>query len=169
MNQGQTVPDPQLINMWSLNFVKPKLFFKNIGRYAATSTYIHVWIPFNFSQILDRQQTIKNTYSKPLAKHEEQFRSIAKSTTDVSLMTIAASIKDFKAFPQMTEISAPGRPKHYIALGLSIAVMTMSSFNAYRITQLNSEITTLKLKIDLLMDISHLRDAHLHHLEDQID
>jgi len=155
--------------MWSLNFAKPKLFFKNIGRYAATSTYIHVWIPFNFSQILDRQQTIKNTYSKLLAKHKEQFRSIAKSTTDVSLMTIAASIKDFKAFPQMTEISAPGRPKHYIALGLSIAVMTMSSFNAYRITQLNSEITTLKLKIDLLVDISHLRDAHLHHLEDQID
>jgi hypothetical protein len=31
-------PDPDLINSKSLNFAKPKLFFKNIGRYAATST-----------------------------------------------------------------------------------------------------------------------------------
>jgi hypothetical protein len=55
MSHGQLLPDPypELINVKSLDFAKPKLFFKNIGRYAATSTYIHVLIPFNFSQILD--------------------------------------------------------------------------------------------------------------------
>jgi hypothetical protein len=44
MSQGQSLQDtdPELINEKNLYFEKPKLFFKNIGRYAATSTYIHV-------------------------------------------------------------------------------------------------------------------------------
>jgi hypothetical protein len=44
MSQGKSLPnpDPELINAKRINFAKPKLFFKNIGRYAATSTYIHV-------------------------------------------------------------------------------------------------------------------------------
>jgi hypothetical protein len=38
MSQGQQLPDPdpELINAKSLDFAKPKLFFKNIGHYAAT-------------------------------------------------------------------------------------------------------------------------------------
>ncbi len=60
MSHGQQLPDldPELINIKSLDFAKPKIFFKNIGRYAATSTYIHVRIPFNFPQILDTKNTI---------------------------------------------------------------------------------------------------------------
>jgi hypothetical protein len=43
MSHSQTVldPNPELINMRSLNFAKPKLFFKNIGHYTATYLYIH--------------------------------------------------------------------------------------------------------------------------------
>ncbi len=49
-----------------------------------------------------------------------------------------------KALPQKTEISTPGRPKRFIAIGISIAAMAMSTFNTVRITQLNEEISTLK-------------------------
>jgi hypothetical protein len=44
MTSGMTVPDPdpELINAQNFDFAKPKLFFKNIGKYAATSTYIQV-------------------------------------------------------------------------------------------------------------------------------
>jgi len=108
-------PDPELINAKSLDFAKPKLFFKNIGRYAATSTYIHVRIPFNSSQILDTKTTIEQQYQVLLDKHKDPFKTIAKTTTDVSLMTISASIEDFqdviKALPQTTKIDLPGRPK----------------------------------------------------------
>jgi hypothetical protein len=54
MSSGLTVPDPdpELMNVQNFNFAKPKLFFKNIGRYAATSTYIHVRIPFNFTTVI---------------------------------------------------------------------------------------------------------------------
>ncbi len=54
MREGQTVLDldPELINIRSLDFVKLKLFFKNIGHYAATSTYVNVRVSFNFGQVL---------------------------------------------------------------------------------------------------------------------
>ncbi len=173
MSQGQQLPDPdpELINMKSLDFAKPKLFFKNIGRYAATSTYIDVRIPFNFSQILDTRSTIKQHYNVLLNKHEEPFKTIAKTTTDVSLITISASIEDFqdviKALPQTTEVDMLIRPKRFVAIGIAIAAMALSSFNAYRITELNNEISALKSKMDLLVDISHLHEAHLHHLEEK--
>jgi hypothetical protein len=146
-------------------------FFKNIGRYVATSTYIHVRIPFNFSQILDTRSTIEQHYNVLLDKHEEPFKTIAKTTLDVSLITISASIKDFqdviKALPQTTEIDMPGQPKRFVAIGIAIAAMALSSFHAYRITELNNEISALKSKTDLLVDVSHLQEAHLHHLEEK--
>jgi hypothetical protein len=175
MSQGQQLPDPEpeLINAKSLDFAKPKLFFKNIGRYAATSTYIHVRIPFNFSKILDTKITIEQQYQVLLDKHEDPFKTIAKTTTDVSLLTISGSIEDFqdviKALPQTTEIDLPGRPKRFIALGIAIAAAALSSYNAYKITELNNEISALKSKTDLLVDVSHLHEDHLHHLEDKTD
>jgi hypothetical protein len=42
MSQGQSLPDPDLELINGKSLAKPKLFFKNIGRYVATSTYIHV-------------------------------------------------------------------------------------------------------------------------------
>ncbi len=77
--------------------------------------YIHVRIPFNFTQILDTKNTIEQNYNLLLEKHEDPFKTIAKTTTDVSLLTICAPIEDFhdiiKALPQTTKISALGRPK----------------------------------------------------------
>jgi hypothetical protein len=51
-------PGPELINAQNFDFVKPKLFFKNIGHYAATSTYIHAQIPFNFSTVFNTKAQI---------------------------------------------------------------------------------------------------------------
>jgi len=127
----------------------------------------------DFTQILDTKKTIEQHYNKLLGKHEEPFKTIAKTTTDVSLLTISASIDDFqdviKALPQSTEITIPVRPKRFVAIGLAIAAMAMSSFNAYRITEHNSEISALKSKKDLLVDVSHLHEAYLHHLKEKMD
>jgi hypothetical protein len=46
--------------------------------------------------------------------------------------------------------------------------MAMSTFNTVRITQLN-EINTLKEKTDLILDVVHLHERHLHHLEEKLD
>jgi hypothetical protein len=114
MSSGSIVPDPypELMNVDNFDFAKPKLFFKNIGRYAATSTYIHIRIPFNFTMLFDTKQAIAEVYSKLLVQHDEPFKSITKSITDVSLAITEGSLEDFhdiiKALPQKSEISMPG-------------------------------------------------------------
>jgi hypothetical protein len=131
MTSGSNIPDldPELINAQSLDFGKPKLFYKNIGHYAATSTYIHVPIPFNFTTVFNTKAQIAEVYHKLLDKHEEPFKSIMKSVTKVSLATIESSLEDFrdiiKALPQKSEISSPGQPKCFIAISISIAAMAM--------------------------------------------
>jgi len=134
------------MNTQNFNFAKPKLFFKHIGKYAATSTYIHVRIPFNFTMVF--KQAIAGVYEQLLNKHEQPFKSITKSVTDFSLAITEGSLEDFRdsieALPHKTEISMPGRPKQFIAIGISIAPMAMSTFNTIRIKQLNDEISTLE-------------------------
>jgi hypothetical protein len=175
MSSGSTVPDldPELLNAQNFNFAKPKLFFKNIGRYAATSTYIHVRIPFNFTTVFNTKLAISEIYNQLHERHEVPFRSITKSVTDVSLAIIEGSLEDFrdiiKALPQKSVISMPGRPKRYIAFGISITAMAMSTFNTVRITQLNNKINTLKEKTDLILDVVHLHEKHLHHLDEKLD
>jgi hypothetical protein len=170
MSSGSTVPDPgpELINAQNFNFAEPKLFFKNVRKYEATSTYIHVRIPFNFTTVFNMKQAIARVYEQLLDKHEQPFKSITKSVTDISLAIIEGSLEDFcdiiKVLPHKTEISMPGRPKQFIAIGISIAAMAMSTFNTIRITQLNEEISTLKEKTDLILDVVHFHEKHLHHV-----
>jgi hypothetical protein len=173
MTSGMTVPDPdpELINAQNFDFAKPKLFFKNIGKYAATSTYIHVRIPFNFTTVFNTKTAIAGVYDQLLAQHNEPFKSITKSVTDVSLSIIEGSLEEFcdiiKGLPQKT--STPGRPKRFIAIGISIVAMAMSTFNTVRITQLNEEISTLKEKMALILDVVHLHEKHLHHIKEKLE
>jgi hypothetical protein len=77
---GSTVPDPdpELMNAQNFDFAKPKLFFKNIGHYAATSTYILVRIPFNFTPVFNTKTAIAEVYDKLLDQHKEPIKSITK-------------------------------------------------------------------------------------------
>jgi hypothetical protein len=45
----------------------------------------------------------------------------------------------------------------------------MSTFNTVRFTQLNEEISTLKEKTDLILDVVHLHEKHLHHVEEKLE
>jgi hypothetical protein len=47
--------------------------------------------------------------------------------------------------------------------------MAMSTFNTVRITQLNEEISTLKEKTDLILDVVHPHEKHLHHIEEKLE
>jgi hypothetical protein len=110
MTSGITVLDPdlELINAQNFDFAKPKLFFKNIGKYAATSMYIDVRIPFNFTTAFNTKQAIAGVYNQFLEQHEEPFKSITKSVTDFSLAIIEGSLEDFrdiiKVLPQKMDV-----------------------------------------------------------------
>jgi hypothetical protein len=92
MTTGSNVPDldPKLINPQSLDFAK------NIGRYVATSMYIHVRIPFIFTTVFNTKTLIAEVYNKLLDQHEEPFKAITKSVTDVSLATVEGTLEDFR-------------------------------------------------------------------------
>jgi hypothetical protein len=83
-------------------------------------------------------------------------------------MMIEASLEDFcdiiKALPPSTQISMPRYPKHFIAQGISIIAMAIASFNTFSITHLDAEITSLKGRTYLLMEVLHIHKAHIHHL-----
>ncbi len=114
MNSASSVLDldPEPINMRSLDFAKPKLFFHPISHYTATSTMLHVRIRFNFTQVFKTKENIANTYKQVQDKHKEPLRAIIKSLTNTSLDTIETSLEDFreiiKALPQTVEISMLG-------------------------------------------------------------
>jgi hypothetical protein len=97
MTNRSNIPDldPELVNVQNFDFAKPKLFFKNIGLDAATSTYIHIRIPFNFTTIFNTKALIAEVYDKLLDQHEEAFKLITKLVTDVSLAMIKSSLEDF--------------------------------------------------------------------------
>ena len=161
------------MNAENFDFAKPKLFFKNDSHYAATSTYNHVRITFNFTSVFNTKQAIAKVYKKVWDQHKEPFNSITESVTDVCLSIIEGSLEDFhniiKTLPQNPEISMPRRQKIFIALGISIVAMAMLTFITIRITQLNDEINTLKEKTYIILDMVHLHEKHLHHLEEKLD
>jgi hypothetical protein len=154
------------------SLILPNLNFSS-KTLAVTRPPPHVRIPFNFTTVFNTKQAITGVYDQLLDKHKEPFKSITKSVTDVSLAIFEGSLEDFhdiiKALPQKKEISMPGRPKRLIAIGISIAAMAMLKINTIQITQLNEEINTLKEKTDLILDIVHLHEKHLHHLEEKLD
>jgi hypothetical protein len=129
---------------------------------------------FNLTTVFTTKTLIAEVYDKLLDQHEEPFKAIAKSVTDVSLAIIKSSLEDFrdiiKALPQTSEISMPGQAKHFITIGISIAAMAMSTFNIVRITQLDAKIHTVKeKKTDLMCNVVHLHERHLHHLEEKLE
>jgi hypothetical protein len=105
ISRGQLLldPDPELINPKSLDFPKPKLFFKNIGMICS---YLNIHPSPDPIQLLPDSGHKKHNRT---ILHKEPFKTIAKTTTDVSLVTISASIEDFKdLIPQMPKIETPG-------------------------------------------------------------
>jgi hypothetical protein len=60
----------------------------------------------------DFNENSSENYNVLLDKHKEPFKTIAKMTTNISFITILASIEDFqdviKVLPQTTEIDMPG-------------------------------------------------------------
>jgi hypothetical protein len=84
---------------------------------------------------------------------------------------IETSLEDFrdimKALPQMSEISMPGQPKRFIALGISIIVISMILSMLIKSHNWMEKLQNLKMKTDLLVDITHLHEAPVCHLEEK--
>ncbi len=70
-------------------FAKPKLFFKNIGCYRATSTYIHIRVPFNLMQLFDT----KNSLLQPTTNYWKTMRSCSNPLKALQLMSAGCPLQ----------------------------------------------------------------------------
>jgi hypothetical protein len=62
LNRAQAVPDLEL-SLVDSNFVEPnklQLLFRPSGKYMAFTHFIHIRVPFNFSQLLQTSELILN-------------------------------------------------------------------------------------------------------------
>jgi len=66
-------PEPKLLDS---NFVEPsklQLLFRPSGKYAASTHFIHIRVPFNFSQLTLTPSLIFNQYHRYIDKWPEPF------------------------------------------------------------------------------------------------
>jgi hypothetical protein len=166
MNGAIAVPDlaPSLLDS---NFVEPKnlqLLFPPSGKYAASTHFIHIRVLFNFSQLLATPMNIFNQYHNYIEKWPEPFHTQVEEVAEISCSCIADKVNDFKdildALSQYEVITRDKRFLDLVALGMSVAALTLSTFNSARISTLESQIVSNNKCVDHLVNITSLHEKH---------
>ncbi len=146
MNGAHAVPDPELTLIDS-NFIelnKLQLLFRPSRKYTASTHFIRVRVPFNFLQLLQTPDNIFEQYHNYIQLWPEPFRTQVEQVAKVSRSCLADKINDFvdilDALPQHTIVT---RDKHFldlVALGISMAALSLSTYNSARISTLEMQI-----------------------------
>jgi hypothetical protein len=86
INLANAVPDPAPTLLDS-NFVEPtnlQLLFWPSGKYEASTHFIHIWVPFNFSQLLATPDNIFFSYHNYIELWPEPFRTQVEEVAEIS-------------------------------------------------------------------------------------
>jgi hypothetical protein len=97
MNGAMAVPDPEL-RLLDANAAEPaklQLLFRPSRKYAASTHFIHVGVPFNFSILLETPAQIFETYHTYINKWPEPFRMQVDEVADISKSCLADKLNDF--------------------------------------------------------------------------
>ncbi len=163
---AQAVPDPEL-KLLDSNFVEPtklQLLIRPSGKYAASTHFIHIRVPFNFSQLTLTPTLIFNQYHRYIEKWPEPFRTQVEEVAKISRSCLADKLNDFNnildTLPQYKVITRDKRFLDLVALGMSAAVLTLSTFNLAKISHLETQIVNCNKRVDHLIDITALHENH---------
>jgi hypothetical protein len=88
-------PEPRLLDANASTPAKLQLLFRPSGKYAASTHFIHVRVPFNFSKLLETLAKIFETYHRYIAKWPEPFRTQVDEVADISKSCLADKLNDF--------------------------------------------------------------------------
>jgi len=97
INVTNAVPDPAPALLDS-NFVKPanlQLLFRPSGKYAASTHFIHIRVPFNFSQLLATPANIFSQYHNYMGLWPEPFHTQVEEVAELSRACIEDKVNDF--------------------------------------------------------------------------
>ncbi len=97
INGANAVPDPEpsLLDSNFLELTKPQLLFRPSGNYAASTHFIHIRVPFNFSQLLATSMKIFNQYHNYIKRWPEPFCTQVEEVTEISRSFLTDKISNF--------------------------------------------------------------------------
>jgi hypothetical protein len=135
MNGAMAVPDlePRLLNANTAEPAKRQLLFCPSKKYAASTHFIHVWVPFNFSKLLHMPAQIFEHCQTYNAKWPELFRTQVNEVPDISKSCLSDKLNDISnilvALPEYQVITRNKQFLHLIFFGMSFAALTLATFN----------------------------------------
>jgi hypothetical protein len=139
MNSAMAVPDPEprLLDAKAATPQKLQLLFRPYRKYAASTHFIHVRVPFNYSKLLETPAQIFQTYHTYIDKWPEPFRTQVEEVANISKSCLADKLNNFtKILAALPEYEVISRDKQFLDLiffGMSAAALTLATFNTARI------------------------------------
>jgi len=125
---AQAVLDPEL-KLLDSNFVEPsklQLLFRPSRKYGASTHYIHIRVPFNFTKLTLTPADIFDKYHWYIEIWPEPFITQVEEVTEISQSCLANKLTDFNnMLDPLPQYKVVTRDKHFldlVALGMSAAV-----------------------------------------------
>ena len=134
MNGALAVPDPEprLLEANAATPAKLQLLFRLSGKYAASTHFIHVRVPFNFSKLLETPANIFQTYHAYIDKWPEPFRTQVEEVAEISRSCLEDKLNDFSkmlaALPEYEIVSRDKRFLDLISFGMSATALTLVTY-----------------------------------------
>jgi hypothetical protein len=146
MNGVIAVPDPEprLLDANATESAKLQLLFCPSRKYVASTHFIHVGVPFNFSKHLDTPAKIFEQYQTYIDKWPEPFRTQVNKVADISCSCPADKLNDFKnilvALPEYDVVTRDKRFLDLVSFCISAAALTLATFNMAKISLFETQI-----------------------------
>ena len=175
IDRADAVPDPEP-KLLDSNFVEPsklQLLFRPSGKYAASTHYIHIRVPFNFSRLTLMPDIIFDRYHRYIEIWPEPHKTQVEQIAELSRSCLADKHNDFNnmldALPQHEVVTREKRFLDLVSLGMSTAALTLASFNSAKISHLETQIVNNNKRLDHLVDITALHGKHFKAVDQKLD
>jgi len=175
MNGAMAVPDPEpkLLDTNAAEPAKLQLLFRPSGKYAASTHFIHVRVPFNFSKLLKTLAQIFKHYQTCINKWSEPFRTQVDEVADIKKSCVADKLNDFTnilvALPEYEVVTRDKQFLDLVSFSMSAAALTVANCNTAKISHLETQITHNNKRLDHLVDITTLHEQHFKAVDKKLD
>ena len=149
-----------------------------MGHYAASTFTSHVRIPFDYSALLNLQDQMIERMDRcipDLDRFNFHLHEYDRKTINSTFELYKSDVKQiFKLFKDLLA-SLPHVPERQrrqwdvASFAIATSSLALSTYNTIQISKLESAIEKQKQKTDLLADIVHIHEQHLHQLDRMID
>ncbi len=138
----------------------------------------HIWIPFNYSSLIDLQQKLNDrldNFFDVLHHWNFSLEAFDKATMRSTFRLYKDNTNEiFKLFhdllASLPHVHEAHRRQWDIASFVTdTAALSLATYNTVQISKLETAIDAQQAKTDLLTDISKLHEQHLHKLDNMID